>query len=131
MKTIEITLSTHRKTHSMGLLRIRGVVEPYSVIALPYLDNIRNHSRIPDGIYDAEVLQSSPAFDYPHIWIKGVEGRDGIKIHIANEYTELSGCFAVGTGFNMSTAGVVGSKHALEDIISRLEGYIEVIVTTV
>lgn len=135
MQTILITLSNHRKTESLGTLQVmkgdKAISPVYAVLALPYLDNIKNHSRIPDGIYHAEVLPYSPAFDYPHIWIKGVDGRDGIKIHIANEVEELRGCFAVGTGFNLTTAGVVGSRHALEAILSYIDDEIEVIVTSI
>jgi len=67
-----------------------------ATLELPWRDNATGASCIPKGVYMAEKLQSSGAIKYPHIWIKDVPGRSGIKIHRANYVEHLRGCIGVG-----------------------------------
>jgi hypothetical protein len=73
-------------------------------IELPDRNNKTRRSRIPNGRYVAEVVTSSPDFDYPHVWIHDegrvyAAGRAGIKIHVANFARQLEGCVGVGQEF--------------------------------
>ena len=101
-------------------------------LALPYKNNQRDVSRIPDGEYEAEILSKSPSFNYPHIWIKDVSGRDNIKIHILNDYHETEGCFGVGLGFDRNNKTIENSEKALYFLINNLkDSKFKVIVKTV
>ena len=133
MKDVLITLSKHYKTHSIGTLQVfDGEKELQQVycLALPFLNNARNVSRIPDGTYQATVLNSSDSFKYRHIYIDVPEPRTYIKIHRANSYKELTGCFAVGTG--LWDEGVENSKFALDAVLRAIgDDKFQVIIKTV
>jgi len=65
-------------------------------IELPWKNNQRSISCFPKGVYDCEKVGATASIPYPHIWIKEVEGRDGIKIHRVNYVRQLRGCIGVG-----------------------------------
>jgi hypothetical protein len=95
-------------------------------LELPDRDNKRNVSRIPSGRYVAEVVASSPAFDYPHVWIHDegsvfvVGERAGIKIHVATYARQLRGCVAVGARFvDIDPEGNPG--HGQLDLVSSAQ----------
>ena len=65
------------------------------MLELPYKDNQKNISCIPDGVYDV-TWTFSPAFGR-HLWlVQNVPNRSGIRIHPANMVSELRGCLAPG-----------------------------------
>lgn len=63
-------------------------------LELPWKDNQKNISCIPEGYYLINAV-STPHFDEA-ILINNVFNREGILIHAANEVKELQGCIAVG-----------------------------------
>ena len=65
-------------------------------LELPNLGNKKNVSCILAGMYDVVVVNESNAIKYKHFHILEVEGRSGIKIHIANYIRNLRGCIAPG-----------------------------------
>jgi len=99
-------------------------------IELPFRGNERWTSCIPPGRYVAEVVQGSPAFGYPHVWVhdrgsRAAAGtRTGIKIHVANYARQLEGCIAVGRKFrDLDGDGVVdvtNSEETLKDLIGQM-----------
>jgi len=99
-------------------------------IELPFRGNERWISCIPPGRYVAEVVQQSPSFDYPHVWVhdrgsRAAAGtRTGIKIHIANFARQLEGCVAVGRQFrDLDGDGVVDvtdSEETLKDLLEQM-----------
>ena len=98
---------------TQGVLEWNGTVVCYT-IELPWLENQRRISCIPEGEY---VLQKrfSPKFKW-HIHLQNVPGRDFILIHPANDAKkELLGCIApviIPTGIGKGS----GSRKALEKI---------------
>jgi hypothetical protein len=77
---------------TQGTLEWKGTIVCYT-IELPWLDNQRRISCVPEGEY---VLQKrfSPKFNW-HLHLRNVPGRDLILIHPANDAaTELLGCIA-------------------------------------
>ena len=106
------------------------VVYRCSMVELPWRDNQsgdtwQEASRIPAGRYKLERLESSPSFDYPHLWVheegeRDVEGRVGIKWHIANYARQLRGCGAPGREFvDLDGDGVLDVTHS-EDTLNEL-----------
>jgi len=93
-------------------------------LELPFKNNARFVSAIPKGVYEGEIVQSSATIPYPHIWIKNVPGRGGIKIHKGNYFTQLLGCVLPGRKFtDLNKDGyydVVDSAGTLSDIMASL-----------
>lgn len=99
------------------------------MIELPDRDNETNISRIPAGTYVLEKLDSSPAFDYPHLWVHDpgehdAATREGIKWHIANYARQLRGCGAPGQAFvDIDGDGILDvtrSEDTLNDLLDVL-----------
>jgi len=80
------------------------------MIELPWLENKRLVSCIPEGVYELEHRNSSRLGN--HLHVKSVAGRQLILIHQANDAaTELEGCLApvsqlsgIGTGWSYKLA---------------------------
>jgi hypothetical protein len=66
-------------------------------LELPWRDNERNVSRIPEGEYRV-VRRTSKRFGQ-HFHIKDVPGRDLILIHVGNYYRQTEGCILIGQKF--------------------------------
>ena len=83
---------TYEKDWTTGLISINSVVLSYS-IELPWRENQRNISCIPEGIYEVEIRHSKRF--KRHIWIRNVINRKWILLHPANDASrELRGCIA-------------------------------------
>ncbi|RTZ01411.1 hypothetical protein EKL98_15115 [Flavobacterium bomense] len=101
---------------TQGVLEWNGTLVCYT-IELPWLENQRRISCIPEGKY---VLQKrfSPKFKW-HIHLQNVPGRDFILIHPANDAKkELLGCIATvtlhtGIGRGSSSRKAFGKLKAL------------------
>lgn len=64
-----------------------------NTIELPWLQNQRNVSCIPEGRYELKLRTTAKRGQ--HLLVVNVKGRDGILIHPANDAkTELHGCIA-------------------------------------
>ncbi|MEW4925491.1 DUF5675 family protein [Algibacter sp. 2305UL17-15] len=64
-------------------------------LELEWKNNQRNISCVPSGFYNIEFEHSSK-FNRKLWELKGVPGRSEAKIHVANYYTQIQGCIAVG-----------------------------------
>ena len=68
-------------------------------LELPWKDNKKGVSSIPDGFYPFKKVSATGHIPYEHVLIEGVSGRDGICIHIANfaagKTIQLEGCTAL------------------------------------
>jgi hypothetical protein len=122
--------------HTRGIQATYGTLKfkefECKTVELPWRNNESMISCIPEGVYDYEVLESSPSIKYPHVWIKDVPKRSGIKIHIANYVWQLRGCVAVGREFaDIDRDGVIDvteSGATLKELIKLipLQGQIEI-----
>lgn len=75
-----------------GLLYINNMFQCYT-IELPWMDNQPRISCIPEGRYSLKKRYSLKFKQ--HLFVEGVEGRDVILIHPANDaFKELKGCIA-------------------------------------
>ena len=85
-------------------------------IELPWNNNKRNISCIPEGIYEVEP-RFSKRFKH-HLILKGVKGRSFILFHPANDaLKELHGCIAPVTYLSGIGKGVY-SKSAMQKLLS-------------
>ena len=83
---------TYYPDWTKGLIKINDVILTYS-LELPWLDNQRNISCIPEGIYPLVRRQSARFRD--DLLIENVPDRDLILLHPANDASEeLRGCVA-------------------------------------
>jgi len=69
-------------------------------LELPYKDNQRSISCIPEGQYKVRIRlpRESATRDYIHLLVKDVPGRDYILFHIGNTAKDTRGCILVGQG---------------------------------
>lgn len=72
----------------------RKVLMECMTLELPWRDNERYISKIPEGEYKG-VKHISPNFG-KSIWIQDVPNRSEILIHVGNFYTDILGCILVG-----------------------------------
>ena len=66
---------------------------------LPWLDNKRSVSCIPESVYDVIKQPPKPGRDYPYFRLPNVAGRSGILIHRITYFKDLKGCIGVGSRF--------------------------------
>lgn len=68
----------------------------FKTLELPWKNNKKDISCIPTGTY---VCTWTRSFKFPNgtYEVKNVSGRSGIRIHVANYYTQIQGCIAIGT----------------------------------
>ena len=66
----------------------------------PWLDNQRNISCIPEGVYKVRLRlpRESGTREYIHLLVKDVPNRDWILLHRGNTAKDTSGCILVGIG---------------------------------
>ena len=85
-------------------------------IELPWHDNKRNISCIPEGVYEVEP-RFSKRFKH-HLILKSVKGRSFILFHPANDaLKELQGCIAPVTYLSGVGKGIY-SKNAMQKLLS-------------
>ena len=69
-------------------------------LELPYIDNQRSISCIPEGQYKVRLrtARESATRDYLHLLVEDVPNRDYILFHIGNSAKDTRGCVLVGIG---------------------------------
>ena len=87
-------------------------------LELPWFDNQQNISCIPLGCYVS--LKGNHDRLGRIVSLRGVEGREGILIHSANQTSELRGCIALGMEWGDGQLRILRSKEALEKLHSLL-----------
>lgn len=89
-------------------------------LELPWKDNKRSVSCIPEGDYIMVKEATSPLHPYPHFRILNVHGRTGILVHIANYVSDLKGCIAVGSAHKDMNADEIPDVLDSTDVLKRL-----------
>ena len=84
----------------------------------PWLDNQRNISCIPAGVYDVRLrlARESASRDYLHLLVEEVPNRDWILFHRGNYPKDTSGCILVGLG---SQQDVVNNSTLAMDLLMK------------
>ena len=92
-------------------------------LELPDLNNQKNISCIPPGIYSTRIIQS-PSLG-KCIDVMGVNGRKYIRIHAGNYTSQIEGCLLVGDSLkDINKDGVIdvtNSKATLNKIMDMYE----------
>lgn len=97
-----------------------NVVTGFPTLELPWLNNKRNISCIPSGVYTC-VKRKSPSQGMC-FWIKDVPGRDWILIHKGNYHTNIKGCMLVGTFLkDINKDGYVDVSRSIYTISKMLD----------
>jgi hypothetical protein len=111
------------QTETLGSLYVDGVMI-CKTMELPWKDNQRSISCIPEGEY--KVIKQPPKSDrpYPYFRLPNVPGRTGILIHKISYVSGLKGCIGVGKEFkDLNSDGVpdiIRSSEALQELIDML-----------
>jgi len=99
MKTVKLVRHWTNDKESIGTLMVKDSngmpVFASMVLERGDLDNRRNVSNIPAGIYPLR-LTYSPKFRRKMWLVDDVPNRSGIRIHPANYWNQLNGCIAPG-----------------------------------
>jgi hypothetical protein len=88
-------------------------------LELPWRDNQRGISCIPEGTYECKVADS-PSRGYPVYWLQDVPGRKDVQIHKGNFPKDIRGCILVGEERGVNQ--VVHSKVAFDKFMDLLGG---------
>lgn len=85
-------------------------------LELPWNDNQRNVSCIPQGIYDC--YHSTSLHHGSVMRLSSVPGRTGILIHAGNDTKDTRGCILV--GLDVNSFGLLHSKKAMDRLFTTL-----------
>ena len=105
-------------TRTLGYI-LDGEDRIFETLELPWRDNQRGVSCIPEGTYEC-TAGYSPSRGYDVYWLQDVPGRSDVQIHIGNYPKDIRGCILIGKrrGDNM----VVDSRIAFKEFMARMEG---------
>jgi len=91
---------------------------------LPWRNNARSISCIPEGLYYVIQQPPKPGREYPYFRLPNVPGRSGILIHRITYVSGLKGCIGVGSSFkDLNKDGVpdmIESSVTLQKMIDSL-----------
>ena len=120
MERIELVRTQKLKSHTRGYLLYKDI--DLVTLELPWKENQRRISCIPDGIYTC-IKHTSPTFG-ECIWIQDVPDRSEILIHTGNYTTDTLGCVLVGLDFaDLNKDGVhdvIHSKQAMKILLNSV-----------
>ena len=119
MFDLELTRIAYREKSTLGILKIDNF-ECFT-LELPWLENLKNISCIPEGSYLYK-KRVSPSRKKEVIELVGVEGRSYIQIHPGNFTRQIKGCILPGWGLSdIDKDGifdVTNSTSAFNEIMS-------------
>lgn len=125
---------TYKEKQTEGRLYVynerNGVGYSCDTLELPWLDNKKRISCIPEGEYDV-IKHVSPKFG-ECFWILDVPDRSEILFHSGSFYTNTLGCVLVGKGFtDINGDGLldlVHSRDTMKDLLKLLPNKFKLII---
>ena len=135
-----LTRSDSTDEGTLGKLELPGIAE-YLTGELPWLDNARNISCIPTGLYLMVYTKSNKFNKYT--WeLLTVPHRSGIRIHSGNFFgnvakgykTDTDGCILLGNKIGRDVSGqliILNSRASLadfEEFLSKITGLIRILI---
>lgn len=123
MKAI-LTRLQYQQQQTLGVLQLFDRLEKVyecKTLELPWQNNARNVSCIPEGRYDV-IIREVPHRGR-HFHVLNVPDRSLILIHVGNYYTDIQGCILPGQDyFDINHDGLLdvsSSRLALEGLLSQ------------
>ena len=112
-----IIRDTFTENSTIGELFLNGE-RMADTLELPYKDNQRSISCIPEGEYKVRLrlARESASRDYLHLLVQDVPNRDWILFHRGNSAKDTSGCILVGLG---SKHNFVGNSTLAMDLLMK------------
>ena len=101
VRLYQLPINREEKQKTIGeMYLIKGsfMIETFYVLELPWVNNKRKISCIPEGIYKCEKRYTQRFGN--HFKVKNVEGRSYILIHIGNKSRDTLGCILPGMNLN-------------------------------
>ncbi len=124
-------LRIYLPTETLGSLFVDGVMV-CKTMELPWKDNARSVSCIPEGNYLVSKQPPKEGREYPYFRFAKVPGRGGILIHKISYVSGLKGCIGVGKEFkDLNADGVpdiIRSGEALQELIDLLPNQFEITI---
>jgi hypothetical protein len=118
-------------TETLGSMFINGEFA-CKTMELPWKDNQRSISCIPEGTYKVIKQPPKEGRPYPYFRLPNVPGRSGILIHKISYVSGLKGCIGVGMEFSdLNKDGVpdiVRSGEALTMLINKLPDEFTIVI---
>tara|TARA_R110001599_G_scaffold216023_1_gene414316 strand:+ start:255 stop:665 length:411 start_codon:yes stop_codon:yes gene_type:complete len=110
---------TFTKESTIGELFLNGE-RMCDTLELPWKDNNRNISCIPEGVYKVRLRlpRESATRDYLHLLIQDVPNRKWCLVHRGNTAKDTSGCILVGLGSQQNF--VQNSALAMDLLIKEI-----------
>ena len=105
-----------------SVLFIEG--QTFHIIERAWLNNKRNISCIPAGVYQVQFMARSGSGKYRNVfWLRNVPGRSGVLVHNGNLAAHSRGCLIIGMrrGTLAGQPAVLNSKTALR-ALGRIAG---------
>lgn len=128
MLTVELCRAYHTNEVTMGMLDIKGIDHPpIFTLELPWLDNQKDISCIPDGQY---ICKPHSGKKYKEVYqVHDVPNRTGILFHAGNTTKDIEGCILLGVNAGTLNAqpAVLNSKVAI-DLFKNIIGHEEFIL---
>lgn len=93
---------TYRNTSTTGEAAVWKDGEKifeFKTLELPWRDNERNVSCIPEGEYLVKKMYPTSKRKYQYFWVQDVPGRDSILFHPGNYTHQIKGCILPGEEF--------------------------------
>jgi hypothetical protein len=100
MKTAILTRQKSGYKETLGELKCYNQGNEFSckTLELPWLNNQKNISCIPTGVYKVKMIYS---LKYGRVYeVQDVKGRSSIYFHEGNYYSQIKGCILVGNKFS-------------------------------
>jgi hypothetical protein len=109
-----------------------GIFLLAKTMELPWKDNARSISCIPEGTYKMVREAFTVKHPYPHFRILDVPNRSGILVHKITYVKDLRGCIGVGSAFkDLNSDGVpdiIGSTDTLDKLYRSHSDVVELII---
>ena len=97
---VELLRYAHGKNDTLGILRIDGEFQCYTLEDEFRVQKVHGETRIPAGRYKLGLRHSpkfSPVYGHDVVWIMDVPGFEFILIHTGNTEADTDGCPLVGS----------------------------------
>jgi len=107
---------------TIGILALDGAIQCYT-LELPWRENQKSVSCIPEGIYEAQRI-NSPKYGETY-QVLDVPGRTEILVHVGNTCKDSTGCILLGlqVGQIRYRRAVLSSRLACDNFREATAGY--------